>query len=110
MGPETDIHESLLMTMIVVDARLAAGSPFVSLGDYLAMVALTQVDPATRLESVPTILSLFSERPTATEMSAWDLDYLKALYETPVEWSSIRFQQRDIARRMVAAAAERVSQ
>lgn len=105
--PGNNIRESLLLTVVVVDARLTAGMSMASIGDYLAMVVLSQADPEADLSGLPTILNLFAQDPNATELTQWDADYLKALYETPVRWSHIRFQQQDIARRMVAAVSER---
>ena len=102
-----NIQDALVQTIVIVDARLANGVSYASLGDYLAMVILTQVDPEADVSGVPTILNLFSDNPSVTELSRWDQDYLKALYETPVRWTNIRFQQEDIARRMVADTSAR---
>ncbi|RZJ05270.1 MAG: hypothetical protein EON89_04345 [Brevundimonas sp.] len=99
------IRDSLLQTIVIVDARLAAGVSYASLGDYIAMVALTQVDPEADVSTAPTILNLFTDSPRVTELSQWDVDYLKALYDAPVRFNHIRFQEEDIARRMVQAAA-----
>lgn len=98
------VHDALVQTIVVVDARLTSGLSFASLGDYIAMVALTQADPEAEVSDAPTILNLFAERPRVTEMSKWDLDYLTALYATRTQWTNIRFQQQDIARRMVEAS------
>ncbi|MFN3930659.1 MAG: hypothetical protein ACK4JY_02815 [Brevundimonas sp.] len=105
--PGNNIRESLQMTMVVVDATLASGTSFASLGDYVAMIALAQVDPEASFAGQPTVLDLFSPTPGATELTRWDLDYLTALYDAPVAWTNIRFQKEDIARRMVDTGVER---
>lgn len=106
--PGNNIRESLQMTMVIVDASRASGMSFASLGDYVAMLSLAQVDPEASFAGQPTILDLFSSAPGATEMTRWDLDYLTALYDAPVAWTNIRFQKEDIARRMVEIGADRV--
>lgn len=105
--PGNNIREALQMTMVVVDASRASGVSFSSLGDYLAMIALAQVDSEASFAGQPTILDLFSETPAATEMTRWDLDYLTALYDASPAWTHIRFQKEDIARRMVEIGAGR---
>lgn len=106
--PGNNIREALQMTMVVVDASRASGVSFSSLGDYLAMIALTQVDPEASFAGQPTILDLFSQDPAATEITRWDLDYLTALYDASPAWNHIRFQKEAIARRMVEIGAGRV--
>lgn len=105
--PGNNIRESLQMTMVIVDASRASGMTLASLGDYVAMLSLAQVDPEASFAGQPTVLDLFSPTPGATEMTRWDLDYLTALYDAPVSWTNIRFQKEDIARRMVEIGAER---
>lgn len=105
--PGNNIREALQMTMVVVDASRASGTSIASLGDYVAMISLAQVDPEASFAGQPTVLDLFSPTPGATEMTRWDLDYLTALYDAPVAWTNIRFQKEDIARRMVEIGAER---
>lgn len=44
------------------------------------MVAFAQIDPDADTSSFPTILNLFDGAAT-TELTDWDLSYLKALYD-----------------------------
>jgi hypothetical protein len=99
--PGNGIRDVMQATFIVVDAQKAGGASLASVGDYLSMVIFAQVDPEADTGAVPTILNLFSDRPSVNELSRWDTDYLKALYATSPRWTHIRFQQQDIARRMV---------
>jgi len=87
--------------VIVVDATRAAGLQFDSIADYVAMVALAQVDPDADTSAYPTILNLFSadaNRPTT--MSEWDLAYLDGLYNARRTARNSNAQEQDIARRM----------
>jgi hypothetical protein len=55
---------------------------FGQISDYVAMVALAQIDPEAAPE-VPSILNLFRDAPAAEPgLSAWDRAYLSALYRT----------------------------
>lgn len=77
------IHESISHVIIVVDRRQVAGLRLATLGDYLAMVALIDVDP-TVAPTEASILNLFSDRErgrtAAEEWTAWDLQRLNAIY------------------------------
>ncbi len=88
--------------IIIVDGISVAQIPPSALGDYLAMVALAQINPQADFAGVPTILSLFDAaegaRPTA--MTAWDVAYLDGLYDAPRNATSARQQIAAIARRM----------
>ncbi|RZJ01300.1 MAG: hypothetical protein EON90_04000 [Brevundimonas sp.] len=103
--PGNNIRDAMQATFIVVDAQKAAGASLASVGDYLSMVILTQVDPEADMSGVPSILNLFSNTGSAGELSQWDIDYLRALYATPPAWTHIRFQQQDIARRMAESTS-----
>jgi len=87
---------------IIIEAREVSGTQLAPLADYLAMVALAQVNPATDFSGMPTILNLFSTSGAArpTELTAWDIAYLQGLYSSPADARSISVQQREIAQRM----------
>lgn len=85
---------------IIVDAARVAdiGLDFTALADYLAMVALAQVDPAADTRELATILNLFTDG-APRELTAWDVSYLRGVYAADREDSGIR-QQGQIARNM----------
>jgi len=90
--------------LIIVDARRAAGLSIDSLGDYVAMVALAQLDPSADTAAHPTILNLFADRQAGrtapTSLTDWDVSYLTALYATQRNASSSSRQESEISRRM----------
>jgi len=94
-------RQDLSYAIVIVDARRVAGIQPSTWTDYVAMVALAQVNPDVATETLPSILSLFSasgERPTA--MTEWDVAYLRALYETQRAASNSLTQRREMVRRI----------
>lgn len=73
-------HEDFQRVIIVVDARQVAGVRVDALSDYLAMVALAQLNPNQDVSGFPTILNLFSTPSGSSapaQMSDWDVAYLQ---------------------------------
>ncbi|MFT3726812.1 MAG: hypothetical protein QM759_03200 [Terricaulis sp.] len=90
--------------LIILDATQSQGLPFSSIADYLAMVALAQLDPAADTSAYDSILNLFRARSsgaaTPTELTNWDLGYLEGLYGAPRFARNSRQQMGSIARHM----------
>jgi hypothetical protein len=74
----------LASVIVLVDFKQTEGLSWGQLADYIAMAALTNVDPDRNFSEVPSILALFNtavqSRPQ--RLSDWDSAYLKALYHT----------------------------
>lgn len=89
--------------VIIIDGRNAGSVQLSALADYVAMVALAQINPEADTSSFPTILNLFSAGDGAAPagLTAWDLAYLDALYKADRDAASVTQQQADMARRMV---------
>jgi len=70
--------------IIIVDAQKAQGVSYQALSDYVAMVALAQLNPNTSTVAVPTVLNLFNDRDAGKTpvdgVTDWDRAYLKSLY------------------------------
>lgn len=94
--------------IIVLDINQAQGVPFGVLSDYVAMVALAQLDPTARTDAYDTVLNLFSERregrPGPTGLTEWDVAYLQGLYEAPRDARNAQQQEGEIARRVQQGA------
>jgi hypothetical protein len=101
------------VAFIVVDANAlrAIDFDFNAMADYLAMVALAQLDPEADTSDFPTILNLFAppgtvapeNRPrTATD---WDIAYLRGLYDATRDARSAATQQGEIARTLAREVA-----
>jgi hypothetical protein len=78
----TQIRDDLVRSVIIVDVDRLGGASLVQLADYLALVALAQVDAEADTAPYPTILNLFADPASAPAgLTGWDRSYLTALYE-----------------------------
>jgi hypothetical protein len=75
------VRDELWATYIIVDASRLDGAQWRQLADYLAMVALAQVNPGSSAAGYESILNLFTATPRAQGMTDWDRTYLRALYD-----------------------------
>ena len=89
-------RQDMSKTLIVVNANLTRNLRVGTLGDYLAMVSLAQIDPEAETAGYSTILNLFAGG--STEMTAWDRSYLEGLYGATRAARSIRQQEAEIRR------------
>ena len=87
--------------IIVVDTKKLAGQNFVSLADYIAMLALTQLSSLDTCQQLPSIVNMMAPDcdVKADAVTQNDLAYLHGLYKMSDD-QSLTFQQNDIADRM----------
>jgi hypothetical protein len=90
----------LAYVLVVVDARRVAGVPANAWMDYVAFVALAQIDARARTEEYSTVLNIFNSGATATGMTAWDEAYLAGLYDARAEVANR--QAASISRRLAS--------
>src|SRR5690606_35812028 len=97
------VMEMMDYVIIVIDANQASQTTVGALADYVAMVTLAQINPSAVLAGAPTILNLFnpnaSSRPT--ELTSWDLAYLRGLYASADTPRNTRQQEGQIVRHMM---------
>lgn len=74
------ISDQLTKAILIVDVEKIGEAALPQLADYLAMVALAQVDPAGETQGFETILNLFDNPRDVTGLSGWDHAYLASLY------------------------------
>ena len=97
----TNVRDDLARVTVIVDFSRTGQVQSSALADYIAFVALAQVNPDGELGDQDTILNLF-ERPTDyTAMTQWDRDYLAALYKAAPNRPNIHVQTRGIANEVV---------
>jgi len=86
---------------VIVDPTQFKGVSLGQLADYICMAGLAQLRLDTRLEDVPSILTLFDKRPqdASPGMTDWDRAFLKSVYSS--EQKSV-VQRSAIARGMIA--------
>lgn len=78
----TQVQNNLDRVFVIVDFGRAEGLNSNQLSDYIAMVALAQIDPDAATGSFNSVLNLF-EQPGGVGidgMTDWDRSYLSALY------------------------------
>ncbi len=73
-------RDDLMQAIIVLDVAALEQASFSQITDYVAMVALAQIDPDVE-PAYPSILGLFSQDGTQQQaLTRWDRAYLAALY------------------------------
>jgi hypothetical protein len=94
--------------LVVVDAKSAQGVSYQALCDYISMVALAQIDPDVDTTALPSILTLFHDRddgrPLPTQLTVWDRQYLKALYDVRADVERPSQEKRAISDSMEKTA------
>lgn len=100
----TQYVDVLKRVFIIVDVDRLNGASVEQLGDYLAMVAMAQVDPEGDTSHFDTILNLFDDPATAPAgLTGWDRAYLAGLYANGSE--THRINQRAQVQAVAAAIA-----
>lgn len=95
-----ETRQDFARVIIIVDANQVGGAQLASLADYVAMVALAQINPQADTSGFPTILNLFNGGDAATQLTDWDQAFLNSLYNTTRASANALQQRREIARRM----------
>ncbi|WP_087138890.1 hypothetical protein [Brevundimonas diminuta] len=97
----SNVRDDLARVTVIVDFTQTSQVQSSALVDYIAFVALAQVNPEGDLDGQDTILNLF-ERPTEyAAMTQWDRDYLAALYSVVPNRPNIHAQTRGIASQVI---------
>ncbi len=89
--------------IIIIDLDSIGAVDFSQLADYVAMVALAQLDMKADASSFPTVLNAFQPNAVPTGLTSWDLDYLQALYSAPADRRIPSHQMEAIADAMTGA-------
>ncbi|MBO9502458.1 hypothetical protein [Brevundimonas sp. A19_0] len=78
-------QNNLQQVIIIVDVARAEGTGLIELTDYVAMVALAQIDPDAEIGGYDTILNLFTDGAVHPPyMTDWDWAFLTGLYTDEV--------------------------
>jgi hypothetical protein len=97
----SNIRDDLARVMIIIDVSKTGQINFGALSDYVAMVALAQVQADADTREYDSILNLFSAGERPNGMTQWDKDYLASLYTANRDRARPSQQARDIVRGMV---------
>jgi len=97
----TNVRDDLARVVIIVDFRKMENVRTSALVDYLAFVAMAQVNPDGDTSGQDTILNLFSDPEHVTQLTQWDRDYLTSLYAAVPNRPGVRQQARGIAEEVI---------
>lgn len=99
-----ETRQDLNYIVIIVDTQRIAEFPTSAVLDYVAMVALAQVNPSAEPNMVSSILNLFTAPvdDTPMGMTDWDLAYLRGLYRAARDAPNSNTQINQIARSMAS--------
>jgi len=95
--------DDIRRVFIVMDADQISSVNLAQLGDYVAMVALAQINPEADTSGYATVLNLFNDPERTEGLTNWDKAYLQGLYGVV-----LTRQNRNTARNEVASAIVRV--
>ena len=70
----------MVRSLIIVDVNRIGDATFVQLTDYVAMLAMAQIDADADPAPYDTILNLFGGGTPQAGLTGWDRSYLAALY------------------------------
>ena len=76
----TEVTNRLLRSFVILDISKMEGLNFQQVGDYVAMVALAQMNPEADTSSFSTIMNVFDEPTQHAGLTQWDRNYLQSLY------------------------------
>lgn len=95
------LRDDLSEVIIIVDVERVEGVGIVALSDYLAMIALAQINPDADPASYDTILSLFTPGlGPPSGLTDWDRAYLRGLYSAEQNAEAGRGRLRQVANSM----------
>lgn len=104
------LSDILNKVFIVLDVDQLGGVNLAQLSDYIALVAMAQIDPDGETAAYDTVLNLFDDPQGVTGLSDWDAVYLQALYDAMWERVNPGGQADAIARLVRRAEREPVAQ
>lgn len=93
----SNVRDDLARVVVIVDFTKTAEVRMSALVDYIAFIALAQVNPEGDPVGQDSILNLFNRPADFTEMTQWDRDYLAALYRAVSNRFTLQAQTRGIA-------------
>lgn len=98
------MRQDFAFVMIVVDTKRAHGASLQAISDYVAMVALAQIEENVVVGEVSSILNIFHDRDQGRtpvgELTDWDKAFLKGLYTARLDAPDGATQRNSIVTRI----------
>lgn len=98
--------DTMKRSFVIIDVDKLGGVSLEQLGDYVAMVALVQVNPDADTSRYETILNLFETPDSIAGLSGWDRAYMDGMYAVRPGRISTMVQVQTITQAIVAAYRE----
>lgn len=98
-------RQDMWAATIIVDFSRLGAVDYDQLADYIAFVALAQVDPEADTAGFPTVLNVFDDPAAAAGLTDWDRAYLHGLYESDEAVRGPVSREAEIRREMLRARA-----
>jgi hypothetical protein len=93
------VSSALNNVMIVADTSKLLGRDAGTVGDYIAMLALAQIQPPDACQALPSILNLLVSGCSGDTLTSADTSYLRALYKITTT-TTLAGQRREIQYQM----------
>ncbi|WGM30220.1 hypothetical protein [Brevundimonas sp. NIBR11] len=78
-------RDNLIRAVIIVDTTRLGEATFAQLADYVAMIAMAQIDPEVDVRGHDSVLNLFRNPAGVQGLTDWDMAYLKGLYKARLD-------------------------
>lgn len=101
------VRHVLNSVTVIVDLDRASAVPLPALADLIAMLAVAQIDPEADFSGVDTVLNLFDPAAGVAGLTAWDEDYLTALYAARPDRANSRLQEGEVTSELVRNRRQR---
>ena len=100
---QSSIEDTMKRSFVIIDVDRLGGVSLEQLGDYVAMVALVQVNPDADTGRYETILNLFEQPDSIAGLSGWDRAYMEGIYATRPGRISTMAQVQSITQAILSA-------
>lgn len=100
---QSSIEDVLKRSFVIIDVDRLDGVNLQQLGDYVAMVALVQINPDADTHRYETVLNLFDDPEGVEGLSGWDLAYMEGIYAVRPGRISTADQVQSITQAIVSA-------
>lgn len=79
------LRDDLRNIVIIIDIAKLGGASFAQVSDYVALLALAQINPNVDVRGHDTILNLFDRSGAVQGLTDWDMAYLHGLYDAELD-------------------------
>lgn len=100
---QSSVEDRMMRSFVIIDVDKLGGVSLEQLGDYVAMVALVQVNPDAETGRYETILNLFEYPDSIAGLSGWDRAYMEGIYATRPGRISTSAQVQSITQAILSA-------